>query len=66
MLGQDHHGLGIEKALVASGLQIGRQFAMQALGTLVIGGEQFGLDAQQVAAVGGRALVDRQADAQVR
>ncbi|MNL70132.1 hypothetical protein D3C87_1950880 [compost metagenome] len=39
---------------------------MQALGALVVGGKQLGLDAQQVAAIGGCALIDGDVDTQVR
>ena len=54
VLGQHHHGFFVEQALIAGLLQIGREFAVQACGALVIGGEQFGLDAEQIATVGRR------------
>ncbi len=66
MFRQHHDGFVIQQALILGLLQIRREFAVQAFGALVVGGKQLGLDAQQVAAVGGRALIDRQFDAQVR
>ncbi len=66
MLGQYHHGFFVEQALIAGLLQVRRKLAVQACGTLVIGGEQFGLNAEQIATVAGRALIDGELDAQVR
>ena len=42
------------------------EFAVQAFGALIVGGKQFGLDAKQIAAIGGCALIDREIDPQVR
>ena len=66
MFGQDDDGFVIQQALVPGLLQVGGEFAVQAFGALIVGGKQFGLDAQQIAAVGGGALIDREIDAQVR
>ena len=66
MFGQHDDGFFIQQALVLGLLQIGRQLAVQALGALIVGGKQLGLDAQQIAAISGCALVDREIDTQVR
>ncbi|MNR26539.1 hypothetical protein D3C85_1437590 [compost metagenome] len=66
MFRQHDDGFFIQQALVPGLLQIGRELAVQALGALVVGGKQLGLDAQQVAAIGGCALIDGDVDTQVR
>ncbi|MGF6616100.1 hypothetical protein ABH910_002993 [Pseudomonas sp. YL-218 TE3947] len=66
MFGQYDDGFFIQQALILSLLQVSRELAVQAFGALIIGGEQLGLDTQQIAAIGGGALIDRKADTQIR
>ncbi|MCY1174496.1 hypothetical protein D9M73_147020 [compost metagenome] len=63
---QHDDGLAVQQTLVPGCLQIGRELAVQTLGALIIGRKQFGLNAQQIATIGRRALVDSQVDPQVR
>ncbi len=66
MFRQHHDGFVVDQPLVSGRLQVGRELQVQAFQALVVGREQLRLDAQQVAAIGGLALVDGQGDAQVR
>ncbi|MCY1439790.1 hypothetical protein D9M71_560410 [compost metagenome] len=66
VLRQHDDGLAVQQTLVPGCLQIGRELAVQTLGALIIGGKQFGLNAQQIATVRRRALVDSQVDPQIR
>ncbi|MCY1527668.1 hypothetical protein D9M68_627400 [compost metagenome] len=65
MLGQHHHRLVVEQAGAARLFQVGGELQLQSLAALVVTGEQLGLDAQQIAALAGLALVERDFAAQV-
>lgn len=60
MFGQHDDGSAVDQTLLASLLQVGCQFAMQALDTLIIGGEQFRLNAEQITALTGLSFVDHE------
>ncbi|MNF85795.1 hypothetical protein D3C84_682060 [compost metagenome] len=65
MFRQHHDGFVIQQTLIPGLLQVSGELAVQAFRALVIGRKQLGLDAQQVAPVGGLALVDGEIDPQV-
>ncbi|MCY1178227.1 hypothetical protein D9M73_185670 [compost metagenome] len=65
VLGQHHNGLGVEQTAGAGLLEVRRQLAMQAGQALVVARKQLWLDAQQIAPVGGNALIQGDLDAQV-
>ncbi len=65
VLGEHHDGTRVDQPFVAGLGQVGTEFQTQAFGALVVLGEQFRLDAQQVAALGRLALVEHHLAAQV-
>ena len=65
MFGQHDDGTFVEHALVTGVIEVGGQLQAQAREALIVGGEQFRLDAQQVAACAGLADIERDLAAQV-